>query len=122
MKALKFLILLAAFAFTHQLSAQNVIINNNTSSSGDADFHFPGCADVNVVYPSFGSGSNPYPCSTSNFDHVTINYLDATCTPPTMFSLALDWAAPSFTHTNCAGNSVVFTLTLVGADFVVDIN
>lgn len=124
MKALKFLILLAAFAFTNQLSAQQVIVNNNTNISGNADFHFTMCGVgvVNVPINPFVSNSDPYPCPSTSFDHVIIDFTDATCAPPQSVTVFLDAATPSFTYIDCAGNILVFTLSFSGSDIIVDIN
>lgn len=126
MKTLKLLILLAAFAFTHQLSAQmDVVVNNNTGSSGNATFHFLSCANSPVsinIFPSVPS-SAPYVCATSSFDRVNINYIDATCPfPQPTIPRTLDWVNTPVFYTDCSGTIVRFDFSLSGNDLVVDIN
>lgn len=130
MKSLiKLLILFAAFAINNVANAQvsvpsNLIVNNNSPlGGGQADFRFNnGCPTVSVPLVT-GTSSDVSSCIVSNFNDVYITFSDFSCSPSVLvFSITLTPSTPSYTYTDCSGTPILFSLSFVGFDIVVDIN
>ncbi len=124
MKALKLFILLGAFAFANQASAQFITVDNTTSLSGEVLFEYShSSCGTKVINFTPSSNTTIVGCPPNTLVQVTITFEDASCSPPVTQTITLTLASAFQTYVACDGTHYQLALfDIGGGEYQVAIN